>query len=149
MNANMLSDSFTEISVDHMKPTRDVNGYVGYAKLKNNYEEATWIADQIETIVSEGNTTYSDIGILARSVSTAAGLLIDEFKRRRIPYVVGGKIGLFKRDEAQTLGRLFAWFYEKGFWMEDPLWSTGTGSRQVIVLDIASAMPRRGTSRRG
>jgi DNA helicase II / ATP-dependent DNA helicase PcrA len=120
LNANLFSDSFTKLSVDHMNPTRDETGYVGFAKLKNNHEEATWIADQIESIVAEGNTTYSDIGILARSVSTAAGLLINEFKRRRIPYVVGGKIGLFKRDEAQALGRIFAWFYEKGFWMEDP-----------------------------
>jgi len=29
-------------------------------------------------------------------------------------------VGLFKRDEAQVVGRIFAWFYKKGFWIEDP-----------------------------
>ena len=63
---------------------------------------------------------YSDIGVLTRSVSLAAGPLVNILKRRRVPYIVGGKVGLFKRDEAQALGRIFAWFYEKGFWAEDP-----------------------------
>ena len=42
------------------------------------------------------------------------------FKDRRIPYIVGGKVGLFKRDEAQAVGRIFAWFSEDGFWTQDP-----------------------------
>jgi len=120
LNANRFSDSFIGLQVDHMSPTRDEDGYIGYAKLNTNYDEATWIADQIENLISEESVTYSDIGILTRSVSTAAGVLIDEFRRRRIPFVVGGKVGLFKRDEAQALGRIFSWFSEKGFWMEDP-----------------------------
>ena len=120
LNANRFSDSFTGLQVDHMDSTRVEDGYVGYAKLNNNYDEASWIADQIQSLVSGENVEYSDIGLLTRSVSTAAGLLIDEFKRRNIPYIVGGKIGLFKRDEAQALGRIFSWFYKKGFWMEDP-----------------------------
>lgn len=63
---------------------------------------------------------FSDFGILTRSVSTSAGQLIDVLKDRRIPYIVGGKVGLFKRDEAQALGRIFAWFSEEGFWTQDP-----------------------------
>jgi len=62
--------------------------------------------------------------VLTRSVSLAAGPLVNVLKQRRVPYIVGGKVGLFKRDEAQALGRIFAWFYEKGFWVEDP-WRWG------------------------
>ena len=85
LNANRFSESFTGLQVDHMDSTRVEEGYVGYAKLNNNYDEANWIADQIQNLVSGDKMAHSDIGILTRSVSTAAGLLIDEFKRRNIP----------------------------------------------------------------
>jgi DNA helicase-2/ATP-dependent DNA helicase PcrA len=121
LNANRFTDSFTVLDVDPMESKRDDEGYIGFAKLDDPDHEAAWIADQIEDFVLEkGKIKFSDIGILTRSVSTAAGPLIDEFRRRRIPYIVGGKVGLFKRDEAQALGRIFAWFLEDGFWVEDP-----------------------------
>lgn len=134
LNANRFSDSFTELKVQHMIPTNEDNGYIGYAKLLNDFEEAKWIADQIDELVSKGDTRYSDIGVLARSVSTAAGPLIEELKRRNIPYIVGGKVGLFKRNEAQALGRIFAWFWEEGFWNEDPYGFSGRISGDDLLV---------------
>ena len=75
---------------------------------------------RVEDLVANRGLKYSDIGLLTRSVSLAAGPLVDEFKARRIPYIVGGKVGLFKRDEAKAMGCIFSWFCEDGFWVEDP-----------------------------
>ena len=121
LNANRFADSFQKLSVKPMDPTRDLEGYLGSADLETPVDEARWIADQIQELVEkQKNITFSDIGILTRSVSTSAGDLIDEFRSRHIPYIVGGKVGLFRRDEAQAVGKIFAWFSEKCFWTPDP-----------------------------
>ena len=60
---------------------------------------------------------------------------------RGIPYIIGGKVGLFKRPEAQALGRIFAWFSDRGFWTED---AYSKGSRiegeifYLLVLNIGT-----------
>jgi DNA helicase-2/ATP-dependent DNA helicase PcrA len=119
-NANKFADSFERSNFESMEATRTDEDFIGMASLDTPEDEARWIADQVERLVREGNARFSDIGILVRSVSTSAGPLIDEFKERRIPYIVGGKVGLFKRDEAQAVGRIFAWFSEGGFWTPNP-----------------------------
>jgi len=124
-NANRFADSFANLKVTPMQPARDCEGFLGLASPESPHDEARWIADQVEDIVvNRGIARFSDIGILTRSISTAAGPLISEFRQRRIPYIVGGKVGLFKRDEAQALGRIFAWLWDEGFWVEDP-WRWG------------------------
>jgi DNA helicase II / ATP-dependent DNA helicase PcrA len=121
LNANRFADSFQRLSVKPMDPTRDLEGYLGSATLETPDDEAKWIADQIQELIeNQKNVTYRDIGILTRSVNTSAGELIDEFRKRHIPYIVGGKVGLFRRDEAQAVGKLFAWFSEKCFWTPNP-----------------------------
>ncbi len=119
-NANKFADSFKRVRYAHMAPTRDEEGFIGLVSNETPVDEARWIADQIEELVQKKSLKFSDIGVLTRSVSTSAGLLIDQLKERRIPYIVGGKVGLFKRDEAQALGRIFSWFWNDGFWVEDP-----------------------------
>jgi DNA helicase-2/ATP-dependent DNA helicase PcrA len=81
----------------------------------------------------------SDFGILTRSVSTSAEPLINEFKERRIAYIVGGKVGLFKRDEAQALGRIFSWFWEEGFWVPGVWnWNKRISGDALLTTALAS-----------
>jgi len=118
-NANKFAGTFVKAHFESMEATRKEDGFIGLVEEESPEEEADWIADQIRELVKKRGLKYSDIGVLTRSVSLAAGPLVDILKRRRTPYIVGGKVGLFKRDEAQALGRIFAWFYERGFWVED------------------------------
>ena len=120
-NANKFADSFERAHYEAMDATRSEEGFVAIACNETPEKEAVWIVDQIQALMKENeDLKFSDFGILTRSVSTSAGPLIDVFKDRRIPYIVGGKVGLFKRDEAQAVGRIFAWFSEDGFWTQDP-----------------------------
>jgi len=125
LNANVFSSSFKTLTAEPMSPSRTDDGFVGIACLKTPEDEARWIANQIEIVLNKQQLNFSDIGVLTRSVSTSATPLINELRRRSIPYIVGGKVGLFKRDEAQALGRIFTWFWEDGFWVPNPWrWST-------------------------
>jgi DNA helicase-2/ATP-dependent DNA helicase PcrA len=118
-NANRFQGSFSR-RLDDMVATRPEDGFIGALTADSPKNEAAWIADQVERLVSSGKVRYSDIGILVRSVGTSAGPLIAEFKERDVPYIVGGKVGLFKRDEAQAMGMIFAWLGVDGFWTPDP-----------------------------
>jgi DNA helicase-2/ATP-dependent DNA helicase PcrA len=83
-------------------------------------KEAEWIANQIESYIHRGLCEYSDIGILLRSVSTSAPPFIDVFRDRGIPLIIGGGVGLFRKDEARAVGMLFSWLFEKSHWRLDP-----------------------------
>jgi DNA helicase-2/ATP-dependent DNA helicase PcrA len=121
--ANTFSDSFESYKYDHIAPTRKDEGIVSHVTTDTENDEARWIADQIERYVSRGICSYSDIGILMRSVTTSAPPFIDEFRERDIPFIVGGKVGLFRREEAKAVGMLFSWLFEGGWWQNDP-WNT-------------------------
>ena len=116
--ANRFADTFETARYEPMQPTRGQNGLVGLAENPTAEEEAAWLADQVEHLVENG-LSYGDIGIMMRSVTTSGGPILDEFRNRRIPFMVGGKTGLFRRDEAQALGRIFAWLWDDGFWVEN------------------------------
>lgn len=118
--ANTFSDSFEAQKYDHIAPTRKDKGVVAHISTDTANDEARWIADQVERYVSSGNCSYSDIGILMRSVTTSAPPFIDEFRRRGIPFIVGGKVGLFRREEAKAVGMLFCWLHEGSWWQENP-----------------------------
>lgn len=118
--ANTFSDSFETQRYDHIAPTRKDEGIVAHIATDTREDEARWIADQIERYVSRGICSYSDIGILMRSVTTSAPPFIDEFRGRGIPFIVGGKVGLFRREEAKAVGMLFCWLHEGSWWQKDP-----------------------------
>jgi DNA helicase-2/ATP-dependent DNA helicase PcrA len=134
-NANKFADSFERAKYEPMDPTRSEEGFVAIACNETPEKEALWIVDQIQALMkADKDLKFSDFGILTRSVSTSAGPLIDVFKDRRIPYLVGGKVGLFKRDEAQALGRIFAWFSEDGFWTQDPFkWGEKVTGEELLI----------------
>ncbi len=75
--------------------------------------------DQIRALAGTNVCSYSDIAILLRSVSTSGGKFIQAFRANNIPYIVGGKVGLFRRDEALAVGYLYAWLADDGFWVTD------------------------------
>jgi DNA helicase-2/ATP-dependent DNA helicase PcrA len=119
-NANKFAGTFERGHYEAMDPTRSEEGFVAIANNETAENEASWIVNQIQALMKDNDCLkFSDFGILTRSVSTSAGPLIDLLKERRIPYIVGGKVGLFKRDEAQAVGQIFAWFSNEGFWTID------------------------------
>lgn len=120
--ANDFADSFT-VRYEKLSHVRKDEGNTSKIEHESEARESEWIADQIQRIRAENKLELSDFGILLRSVRTSAAPLIAEFRRRGIPFIVGGKIGLFRRPESQALGRIFAWLYPDGFWFEDNSWN--------------------------
>jgi len=116
--SNSIVARFESKQFEPMSPTRDPSGHIYAAISETPEDEARWISDQIEALVKSRRLNLSDFGILLRSVNTSGELLIQELKRRGIPYIVGGASGLFRREEATAVGKLFVWLYEKGFWKD-------------------------------
>jgi DNA helicase-2/ATP-dependent DNA helicase PcrA len=75
-------------------------------------DEATWICDRIERLrgvpfadapgAEPRGLSWSDFAALFRSVSKDAGELVDELRRRSIPYVIKGLARLFDAPEVQA-----------------------------------------------
>ena len=121
-SANGFADSLA-VSYDHLEATRKTNGIVVKLEHSGEREEAEWIADSIESIRKDNGIQYSDFGVMFRSVKTSASPFLEVFRERNIPFMVGGKVGLFRRPEAQSLGRIFAWLHPDGFWSEGYIWN--------------------------
>lgn len=136
--ANIFADSFERQRYEHLEPTREDDGGVFLVEHERNTDEAKWVADQIEDLIRKNICSYSDIGILFRSVTTSAPVFIDEFRKRDIPFIIGGKVGLFRRGEAQAVGMLFAWLYEDGFWVDNP-WNRNDQIRGDDLLEYGLA----------
>ena len=120
--SNKFADMFESHHYDHMAEVRSETGGVYYLECNSDGEEARWIADQIQEYIEASRCSYGDIGILLRSVSTSGPPFIDEFRRRDIPFVIGGKVGLFRRSEVQAVGKLVSWLSDRGFFQKDK-WS--------------------------
>lgn len=118
--ANNFADSFERRKYEHLISKRNDEGKVIYFVANWPKEEAEWIVNQIKLLMQRNpELKYRDFAILLRSVKTSASPFIKALKDNDMPFIVGGKVGLFKRDEAQAVGRLFAWLYKDGFWQED------------------------------
>jgi DNA helicase-2/ATP-dependent DNA helicase PcrA len=80
-------------------------------------EEARWIGDRIirlrgmpfrdESGDEPRGLAWSDFAVLFRSVSKDAGPLVEEMKRREIPYVIKGLTLLFDAPEVQACVKCF------------------------------------------
>lgn len=80
-------------------------------------EEAAWICDRIHamrglafqdaTDEPPRGLTWSDFAVLFRSVANDAGPLVEELRRRGIPYVVKGLNRLFDSPEIQAVVGIF------------------------------------------
>lgn len=81
--------------------------------------EAAWICDRIQAMCglafSDGPGTkarglsWSDCAVLLRSVAHDAGPLVDELRRREIPYVIKGLNRLFDSPEIQAIVGIFSY----------------------------------------
>jgi len=118
-NANDFSKTLKgEYSV--MKAVRPQAGTTLTIAFDNPQEEAEKIVEEIKKLTEvEKKCKYSDISILLRSVKTSAEPFIQELRRQNIPFIIGGKVGLFRRDEAKIVGRIFAWLHDSGFWLKN------------------------------
>ena len=135
--SNEFADCFTDIDYEHLDPIRTDEGEVVKLGFQSDDDEAIWIADQIERLIHENDCKFSDFGILLRSINTSGEPFIQVFKDRKIPYIVGGKVGLFKRDEAQAVGRLLSWLSDDGFWIENPYnWSEKTTGDSLLMTGL-------------
>jgi len=132
--ANTFADTFEQAHYEHITPIRKETGHAIKVEFEQPDDEAEWIISQIERYVNSGKCKYNDCAILLRSVKTSAGPFIDILRSRNIPYIVGGKVGLFRRDEVQAMGRLFSWLWDDGFWVKDP-WNWRDQTRGEDLLD--------------
>jgi DNA helicase-2/ATP-dependent DNA helicase PcrA len=98
--------------------------------------EASWIASKIQSMLGipfrdspnaeSRGMTYSDFAILFRSVRKDAGLLVDEFKRLNIPFIIKGLSRLFEADEIIAIQAAFRYAAEEIDQEEfDRLWTAG------------------------
>lgn len=118
--ANTISACFTKKYYEPLLPIRKEKGRVILLKAACAESEATWVINQIKRLMEiNKNLKYRDFAILLRSVKTSGRLFIEKCKQENIPFIVGGNVGLFQRDEAQAVGRLIAWLDENGFWYGD------------------------------
>ncbi len=95
-------------------------GLTAKMMFESDLEEAEYITTQIKTMVeAEKICEYNDISILLRSVKTSAYPFIKKCIEKKIPYIIGGKVGLFNRKEIQAIVRFLFWLSDKGFWRVD------------------------------
>lgn len=129
---NAIAQHFeTDLLKRPMEPIRKEAGPVLCIEHDHVSDEANWVAQQTRNLVDLGICNYSDIAILLRSVSTSGPVIADALKKYNIPFLVGGKIGLFQRDEAQAVGRIFAWCADM-FWRINPFTRESLEGRELI-----------------
>ncbi len=114
--SNRISASFQDnVTYPDMDSTRNGEGYAVRMQFKNPAEEARKIAEKIQESVKVNGKKYSDFSVLFRSVNNSGNHLIEEFKKHRIPFLVSGSSGLFKRGEVLALAKTFCWLADDGF----------------------------------
>lgn len=92
-----------------MTPVRTERGTAISTAFETRSEEAEWVARSIREAVDAGRCSCSQIAILLRSVGTSGPEFLDALEREGIHALVGGKVGLFRRKEAQAVGMLLCW----------------------------------------
>ena len=129
--ANKFGQSITKSTGGEMIPFKEQTGdSVWWVEEISPETEAEWVANKIIELNKLG-AKFSDIAVLLRSVNTSGAPFIQEFRRNKIPFVLGGRIGLFRREEAQALGRIFAWLADEP-WLKDSY--KGTREPQIEYL---------------
>ncbi len=118
-------------------------------------DEARWICDRIgrlrgTSFLDEAGgeprgLSWSDSAVLFRSVSKDAGPLVEEMKRREIPYVIKGLTRLFDAPEVQACVMCFQYVMQEvtaedvtSAWLAADLGLTRDDlARGIVVLDEA------------
>lgn len=117
--------------------------------------EASWICDRIEELIgvpfvdkpgaSARGLSYSDAAVLLRSVARDAGPIVEEMKRRKIPYVIKGLNRLFEADEIKACVGIFRYMvgeidkvFLRGLWAQADLLPNPSRWASAIALLDAS-----------
>lgn len=119
----------------------------------DDHEEAAWICDRIQAMrglafqdtadATPRGLSWSDFSVLYRSVANDAGPLVEEMRRREIPYVVKGLNRLFDSPEIQAVVGIFRYMAGllhstdlQRLWNEAKLLPVGAPwAKAVAVLD--------------
>lgn len=75
---------------------------VTFRQLENEYEEASYIADEISELVRKGEFTYNNIACLYRT-NAQSRVLEEKFMRENIPYKIIGGQNFYQRREIKDL----------------------------------------------
>lgn len=116
--ANYFSETFEKCRYSPMVHSRSEQGKAYLVEFPDKRSEAVFIADEIARLVASGRCSYGDIGILLRNVNTSGEPFIDVFRERHIPFMVGGKVGLFRRPEIAALAKIVVWASPDGFFQK-------------------------------
>lgn len=106
----------------NMTGRRSAPGTVVYVELETPEKEADWVAAEVAALADKKVCSYRHVAVLLRSVKTSGEQVCHALKKRQVPYIVGGSLGLFSRDEAISMGAIFAWI--GGLTWKDSPWST-------------------------
>lgn len=93
-------------AMEHDRPTSGEPEVVLWGA-QTEQDEAGYITSLIDELHSTG-TPYRSIAILVRS-RAAYGQLLEQFRTFDIPVQPGGRSALFDQQEAELIGRTFAW----------------------------------------
>ncbi|MNO43579.1 ATP-dependent DNA helicase PcrA [compost metagenome] len=121
LNKSMIAREWVEESQSFREKMAE-RGDIHRRSFSSEKEEAVFIADQVEylrgvSVTGENGKglNWGDMAVLLRSVKSGAGPIIEEFRRRGIPFVVRGIGGLFDSDEVRLVQASFCQLANKEF----------------------------------
>lgn len=92
-------------------------GDIAALTFEDQQAEATWIVDRIQHLIgvpfhdrpnaAARGLSWSDFAVLFRSVSNDSSYVVDELRRRNIPFFVKGLSSLFESPEIQAVVSIF------------------------------------------
>ncbi|MFU1795418.1 ATP-dependent helicase [Paenibacillus azoreducens] len=121
LNKSMIAREWVKESQSFRENMAD-RGDLQRRTFSSEADEAKYIADQAEylrgvSITGEDGKglNWGDMAVLLRSVKSGAGPIIEEFRKRGIPFVVRGIGGLFDSDEVRLVHAAFCQLANKEF----------------------------------
>ncbi len=110
-----------------MEPTRThQTPAVVHFRSANAEDEAAAVVDTIQSLHAQG-VPYRDMAMLFRSVRTSTGPFIEALVDRRIPFVCGGRSGLFQQPEVRAVAMAHLWLGGMNWWDAE--------AREEVALD--------------
>lgn len=100
--ANEVIRNNTERKSKALWTQKEKGNPITYTQYENEYEEATSIADAIDTLAGQENREYSDFAILYRT-NAQSRVLEEKLIMKGIPYKVVGGVNFYQRKEVKDI----------------------------------------------
>ena len=100
--ANSVISNNTERKEKALWTQREDGDKVVFRQLDNEYEEASYIADEINNLVKSGEYSYNNIACLYRT-NAQSRVLEEKFMHENIPYKIIGGQNFYQRKEIKDL----------------------------------------------